>query len=191
MNSSFKLEKSPKKKGDCPTCQHKNTFRFYEGLPRTFGRCERINKCGAHIKPNQKELQEMGVELEKIQSIDQDTQKEKIVYPTEVQLKCAEYLNTPFHIFCREKLKISDDHFKLWNVGGVDQVTKFIYKNAAGKVLNIVSLSYINSGNNVNRNKEKLPFSLKASKGEKFSLCLFGEHLLEIPFKQTPLMRVK
>lgn len=176
-NTLYQFEKSPKKKGVCPICQQKNTFRFYEGLPRNFGKCERTNNCGAHIKPNQKELKEMGVDIEKIPSTDQDKQKKKIVYPDEIQLKCAENLNTPFHIFCREKLKIADSEFKKWNIGGVGNNTAFILVNIEGKPVNIKTQEFINGGEN--RNKSKNPVHLSKQPGEEYSMCLFGEHLLD------------
>lgn len=43
----YQFEKSPKKKGTCPKCNHKNEFRFMydantgQRLPDNFGKCER------------------------------------------------------------------------------------------------------------------------------------------------------
>ena len=45
------FEQSPKPKGCCPKCGAKGSFRYYEGLPREYGRCERINHCSYHNKP--------------------------------------------------------------------------------------------------------------------------------------------
>jgi len=53
----YQFEKSPKRKGTCPACKHKNEFRFMydthtgERLPENFGRCERSNNCGYALYP--------------------------------------------------------------------------------------------------------------------------------------------
>lgn len=180
-NYTFNLQKHPAKKGTCPNCNTKNSFRYYEGLSLEYGICDRVNNCGYHNNPgnlsetNKKDLYNM---VNATVSKKPETQT-KSVYPTNEQLTCLSRHTSPFHVFCKEALKIPDEHFKLWNIGTRDPFTEFAYQNIQGRVVNIVSIEYLTKGNNVKRNKERFPFSLKANKGEKYSLCLFGEHLLQ------------
>lgn len=178
MKNAFQypFEKSPMKKGTCPSCQHQGQFRHYENLPRNFGKCERVNHCDYHFKPSPELLNEMGHVSNQYSTVEPLKKQPKIVYPNESQLKCEEYLKTPFHRFCKENLVIPEQHFKRWRIGGEGELTKFIYTNHQGKSLNIVSIMYSESGKRI---KEKYPFSLTNNPGEKFSLCLFGEHLLD------------
>ncbi|MES2396234.1 MAG: DUF6371 domain-containing protein [Bacteroidota bacterium] len=171
----YNLENTPKKRGDCPQCKEKNVFRYYEGLPRQFGRCERINKCVYHEKPTKKKLAEMGY----IESVVVESKKEetiKIVYPTiPFCTGTIENQNSNFHRFCIEILKITPEHLKQWNCGTIEDKTAFVYQNLSKQSINIVHIEYAENGK---RSEKLAPYSLKAIKGEKYSLCLFGEHLL-------------
>ena len=162
------FQKHPKKKGTCPNCKTKGTFRYYEGFPPEYGKCDRENNCGHHNKPNGS-INGYALALAKPEP--------KIIYPSE-QL-CVDILNdqkSNFHKFCKEHLKITDEHLRKWNVGTKGNETAFVYQNKASRYVNIVHIEY---GSNGKRNKEKHPYSLKAVSGnEKYSLNLFGEHLL-------------
>ena len=48
----YVFEEHPKKKGHCPNCNTKEVFRYYEGLPKEYGKCDRENNCGYQNKPN-------------------------------------------------------------------------------------------------------------------------------------------
>jgi len=164
----YKFEQHPKKKGICPSCNSKGTFRYYEGLPREFGKCDRENNCGYHNKPN-------GVFTDYI--IPLPKLELKTIYPsTEYCNNILNNQNTSFHTFCFEKLKITTEHLKKWNIGAKESDTTFVYQNENKIFVNAVFIEY---GSDCKRNKQKFPYSLKTnSDKEKYSLCLFGEHLL-------------
>jgi len=164
----YKFEQHPKKKGSCPKCNSKGTFRYYEGLPRDFGICDRENNCGYHNKP-------IGIITD--YTIPFSKPETKTIYPsTEYCEDLLKNQNSNFHLFCIEKLKISSDHLKKWNIGAKENDTAFVYQNENKKFVNSVFIEY---GNDCKRNKQKFPYSLKTnSDKEKYSLCLLGEHLL-------------
>jgi hypothetical protein len=171
MNKSkFKLEQSPKKKGDCPDCKKKGVFRYYEGLGRQFGICDRVNHCGYKKSP--------GKDQQPVEIKEDKTPPVKIIYPKAADLnKMIADQSSPFHTFV-QSLKITPEHLTKWNCGTAGKNTAFIYaqKTKTGiRALNVVQIEY---GKNGKRNKEKVPYSLKAEKGTKYRLCLFGEHLL-------------
>lgn len=175
IKNKYEFEKSPQKKGDCPQCKEKNVFRYYTDLPRQFGKCERINKCSYHKIPNKQKLIDMG----HIESIVVDSKQEEIiktVYPAIPFSKATvENQTSNFHKFCIEILKITPEHLKKWNCGTIEDKTAFVYQNLNKQFVNIVHIEY---AENCKRNKSKEPYSLKAIKGEKYSICLLGEQLL-------------
>lgn len=171
----FEFEKSPAKKGQCPECKHKNSFRYYFGLDREFGKCERINNCGYQKRPNNTSKFEQPV-------------KTKVIEPKIKHLErefCQLLINdqsSSFHIFCQENLMISKEHLEKWNIGSANNErtkiveTAYIYQNHKKEYLNVRYFEYSIDGK---RNKLKNPYSLKApGKNLKYSFCLFGEHLL-------------
>ena len=164
----YVFEEHPKKKGNCPQCNTNGVFRYYEGFPREYGKCDRENNCGYQNKPN-------GL----INSYTPPLTKpeQKVIYPSE-QL-CTETLNNQvsnFHTFCKDYLEISDGHLRIWNIGSVGIETAFVYQNKNKRWINIVHIEY---GSDCKRNKAWHPYSLKTNNyNEKYSLCLFGEHLL-------------
>jgi predicted P-loop ATPase len=170
-SKQYVFEIHPKKKGVCPACTSRDTFRYYEGLPREFGICDRENNCGFHNKPH-------GV-IHAMLDYTAPTPKEpaKIIYPN------VEYCNgilnnqsSNFHLFCINKLQITPEHLKKWKVGTNENDTAFLYQTEAKQYVNIVFIEY---GTNCKRNKKKFPFSLKSNNSiEKYSLCLFGSHIL-------------
>jgi predicted P-loop ATPase len=164
----YKFEQHPKRKGACPKCNSKGTFRYYEGLQREFGKCDRENNCGYHNKPNGV-VPDYTVPLPKPEL--------KTIYPDTVYCQgLIKNQNSNFHLFCIETLKISSEHLLQWNVGTNENNTAFVYQNEGKRFLNAVFIEY----NAVcKRNKQKFPYSLKAeNEKEKYSLCLYGEHLL-------------
>lgn len=164
----FTLEQSPKQKGECPQCNKPKVFRYYEGLSREFGMCDRVNNCGYKKTPGKDEI-----EIKEPETIKTPI---KLIYPTAAQTSdISNNQKSNFHEFVKTKLEITEKHLQKWNCSTINKNTAFVYQNIEKKYLNIVQIEYLNNGK---RNKDKVPFSLKAPKGEKYSLCLFGEHLL-------------
>lgn len=164
----FLFEEHPKKKGTCPNCKTKGSYRNYEGLSREYGKCDRENNCGYHNKPN-------GFINSYAPAFPKP--EHKVIYPSEKL--CTDTLNNQssnFHTFCKNNMKISDEHLLKWNVGTRESETAFVYRTKDQRSVNIVHIEY---GSNGKRNKLKHPYSLKPdSQKEKYSLCLYGEHLL-------------
>lgn len=178
MKTDFKyqFEKAPAKKGTCPSCEHKGEFRYYVGLPREYGKCERANNCGYHKKPDGSLRVNNEIPIKKPEP--------KIIFPDDEL--CRFTINnqmSSFHIFCTgEKLNIPKEHLEKWNVGSRlnerknSIETAYVYQNIHHKYVNIRYFEYSNNGN---RNKAHNPYSLKApDTNTKYSICLYGEHLL-------------
>lgn len=177
MNKSkFKLERSPKKKGTCPQCKKANVFRYYENLDRAYGICDRANNCGYHNAP--------GKEAVPVESKEKKEKPVKTIYPNATSIKNAlAGIASNFHQFCssHQHLLIPADHLLRWNIGTINEYTAYIYRDIDQKFVNIVHINY---GKNGKRNKQRIPFSLKAGEGSKYRLCLFGEHLLDADKKK-------
>ncbi len=167
------FEKSPAKKGTCPQCNKQGQFRFYVDLPREYGKCERVNNCGYHKKPDGNFSMPDSLPIQKKEAL--------IIYPkVEVCNNSIADQSSNFHLFCKEKLGITADHLIKWNTGSRLNYstvieTTFVYQDREKRFLNI---RYVEYNNNCKRNKNKAPYSLKAKEGTKYSTCLFGEQLL-------------
>lgn len=165
----FPFEQHPAKKGTCPKCDKKKSFRYFAGIDREYGICDRVNKCGHQNIPKdelRRQNEFTSIPLPKV----------SIAYPNQELCKSIiENQTSNFHLFLINNLKISPDHLNKWNCGTDKNNTCFIYKNQKQQFLNIVNIEY---NKNCKRNKEKSPFSLTAPKGRKYNLCLFGESLL-------------
>ena len=170
MNYIYQFEKHPAAKGTCPECGEKNTFRYYHDQSRDYGKCERANSCGFFNPP--KGEASFIVKNPVLPKTDM-----KIVYPDRNQCKdIVKSHSSTFHIACKSLLNIPIDHFEKWNVGSKDTKTAYILKDVSGKEVNIKFIQYDQS---CKRNKEMPPFYLSSkSNDEKYSTCLFGEHLL-------------
>jgi predicted P-loop ATPase/Zn ribbon nucleic-acid-binding protein len=162
------FEAHPKKKGICPACNSRDTFRYYEGLPREYGICDRENNCGYHNKPHGN-MVDYSAPIEK--------QQLNIIYPkVEYCNSILDNQSSNFHLFCMDKLKIPAEHLKKWKVGTKENDTAFLYQTTTTQYVNAVFIEY---GTDCKRNKKKFPYSLKSNNNtEKYSLCLFGEQLL-------------
>lgn len=179
-NNIYQLEKPPQKKGVCPECNHKDVFRYYnEPVPRDYGRCDREAKCGYFKKFDVEEAKKHN--LLSFQKTDSIQPQAVTVVPTEKQLKCLGFHTSVFHKFCIDKLNISLDHLKKWNVGtDYKGNTAFVMQNASGKPINIKFMSYElkDDGNNCKRIKS-INFYLKSkNENEVYKTCLYGEHLI-------------
>jgi predicted P-loop ATPase len=163
----YLLEKSPAIKGACPECGKLKSFRHYEGYGREYGICDHKNNCG-YINTPKGEVQE--------QMIKPEQPSVKIVEPT-IQFcqTTIKNLTSNFHRFCIDNLNITKSHLLKWNCGTFEDKTAFVYQNLNKQFVNFQHIEYFE---NCKRNKSKDPYSLKARKGEKYNLCLFGEHLL-------------
>lgn len=181
-NFPYSYEKPPKKKGTCFNCGHKGKFRFYEDRNsnriESAGRCERINECGYHIKPNQEQLKGM---------LSQEfTPKEKpqvqIIYPDKELLAKIEGFakdhSSNFHKMCLGHLQIPTSHLEKWGVGTDNDFTVFIHRNQENRIANYKYFKYLVTSK---RDKEVDSFSLKQpkDKSSKYSIPLYGEQLLD------------
>lgn len=171
-SSKFKhtLEQHPARKGTCPKCEKPNVFRHYDGFGKEYGVCERLNNCGYKNKPYE------GAQFTPRPS----TPPLKLVLPAvDYFNKIVESQNSNFHFFATKTLNIPSTHLLKWNCGAVDGDTAFVYQDRDQRYLNLVRIAYLLiDSTDCKRDKSKMPFSLKAKPGEKYSLCLFGEHLL-------------
>jgi len=170
MNYQYKFEEHPAPKGKCPSCDEKNTFRFYQDQPREFGKCERINACGYSKQPNGNEI----LNAEKPIYIKPE---KKVVYPdkdeSDFLVKSA---TSTFHNACKSFLNIPQEHFEKWKVGSIGSKTVFVSTDILGRAVNVKFIQY---EENCKRNKNVNPHSLSPkNQDEKYSTCLFGEHLL-------------
>ncbi|MBW7868869.1 MAG: hypothetical protein H3C31_11140 [Brumimicrobium sp.] len=178
----FEFEKSPAKKGECPSCRHKDTFRFYEDLPRQYGKCDRENNCGYFNNPHE-ESYEVQAELANI-----EIKKPKTKEPKQIFLKADQVKDTinnqtsDFHLYLYGHALVDLTHLTKWNVG-TDKFgnTCFIISDKK----NIYNVKTIKYADNCKRDKAKYPFYLKAPKGKKYSRCLYGAHLLDNDKKKT------
>jgi hypothetical protein len=177
----YRLEKSPKKKGDCPECGHKNKFRYYEDQNgnriQNAGKCERINECNYHAKPNQEQIKG-------IMSAGFDRKPEptvETIFPDKNMLSVIQNYekdhSSNFHKFCIS-LDIPLNHVQKWGVGTNKGNTVFIIRNVDNKMVNTKTFRYLLNGK---RDKEINSFSLKQpeNKNTKYGMVLFGEHLLD------------
>lgn len=173
-NFKYQFEEHTIPKGDCPNCKSKKCFRYYANLPRAFGICDKKNNCGYHNKPNKQKLIDMDY-IEDQNIIEPKKASVKIIYPS--ANNCKEIIanqTSVFHLFAI-KTGLTSDHLQKWNCGTAENKTGFAYQNSNKTFVNIVHIEYAENGK---RNKNKTPYSLKAKSGEKYSLCLYGEHLL-------------
>jgi hypothetical protein len=155
------------KKGECPQCG-KKSFRYYDGVPREFGKCDRLNNCGFHNKPDASiKPEELPKPIEK-----------KQLYVDALQVeKWQNNISSPFHAWAN-KLGISDEHLQKWNIGTSEKnETVFMYKNVNHFFYNAKFIQYTERGS---RKKDVEAYSLKQTKDGKFLMCLFGEHLLDV-----------
>lgn len=184
----FRFEKSPKKKGTCPSCNQSQKFRFYEDsngnrIGDQFGKCDRENTCGYHNKPKMTDLSN--------QTTSNNLNDPSIIYPDKNWLhKFDSWLNNSssnFHHYCVE-LGISIEHLKTHGVA-TDQVGKtiFIFKNRAGKVLNAKWMQYDKTGH---RDKQTKGYSMKQPEDSKskYMMCLWGEDLLDSSKQRTVIV---
>jgi hypothetical protein len=170
IKSKYQFEKHPKPKGTCPKCEKPKVFRYYQNFSdRDFGICDRKNECGVHIQPTDKDIPQIKEFVDTIEKI-------KIVYLSEpFYNKTIENQTSNFHKFCIETLKITPEHLKQWNCGTIEDKTAFVYQNLNKQNVNIQHIEY---DENCKRSHVNKPYALTAKKGTKYSLCLFGEHLL-------------
>ena len=176
-NYTFILDKNTKK-GICPKCGKSGKFQYYKNLPQNYGRCERINSCGYHNKPNN-ESPETIKELNKMvnQTLEYKTvaPEPTIIYPEKNYIDAIlKNQNSNFHKFCINTLKITPEHLTNWGVGAENDYTCFVLQNKK-KVLNLKKTFFFE---NCKRDKKINPLYLIPKKGTKYLMCLFGEHLL-------------
>lgn len=179
-NYGYQFEQSPKKKGTCPSCGYENVFRYYQDSDgnriEDAGKCERINSCQYHAKPNYK-LVKWGIS----ETIVSESVKTDIIFPDQKILASIKNfeknVSSNFHKMCVSQLKIPISHLQKWGVGTDKEFTVFIYKTQDNRVANTVHIKYLES---FKRDKDVNTFSLKKPKDSnaKYKMPLYGEHQL-------------
>ncbi len=182
----FELEQHPQKKGNCPKCKQTNCFRYYSHLPRDYGVCDHVNSCDyknvPHKQPNEIKREIYKLVNDNLGLKGNNLPEKQTIYPNEKQLDVLKNNDSNFHKFCSEKLKITEEHLKRWNVGADERGnTAFVFQDITGKALNIKMLRFdiIGNGNDCKRNRNTFPFYLKAPTNQKYKTCLYGEHLIQ------------
>jgi hypothetical protein len=162
----YKLERN-RPKGDCPQCGKRGVFRYYEGVPRDFGICERKNNCGYHNKPD------ASIKPEELPKPEPPKAQ---LYVDAKQVKT--WITKPQSNFHNWAIAngIGLKHLQTWGVGAdIKGFTIYIFKNEKGEYLNAKFMRYTEGGS---RDKEYTPCSMRATKTGQYKMCLFGEHLL-------------
>jgi energy-coupling factor transporter ATP-binding protein EcfA2 len=167
INFKYKFEQNGQK-GDCPQCGKRGVFRHYEGLPREFGKCERLNNCGYHNKPDASI---------KPAEVPQPVEKPQLYVDALKVEAWQNNISSPFHVWAKS-LGLTEEHLKKWNVGTSDKgETVFIHQNHKSEFWNAKFIAYTEGGS---RKKDKDAYYLRHPKEGKYLICLFGEHLLGV-----------
>lgn len=188
----YQFEKSPKKKGQCPSCRERDVWRYYEDengerLEPQYGKCERKNSCKHFCSPYDNNLNmtpsnSIGIEPNK---------KVETIYPSEEQ--CEEYENSikdatsNFHQYCISK-GLNKEHLAKHGVGtDLKGNTIFIFKDVSKKIVNAKTVRYSKDGK---REKGFRIYSLKQPKdtSKKYKLCCFGEDLMDKTNSRTVIV---
>ncbi len=180
----FRFEKSPKKKGTCPQCNHKNQFRFYEDREGNrqgdeFGKCERTNSCGYHKYPS------IGnTDITKL-LVSQVINNQEIIFPNKAWINKFEgWLqnhSSNLHSFWIGK-GIPKEHWLRHGVG-TDNTGKtvFILKNKDGRIVNARWVAYAPNGHRIKEKDKPNSYSMSQPPDGrcKYGQCLFGENLMD------------
>lgn len=163
-----------KQKQRCPACGKQKTYVRYmndetgQYLPYEYGRCERINTCGYHKKPER--------ELYSNQE-NTNSARLKFVDPAIVRQTFREWQNNPFACWLVGRVGFTEAHKAMlrYHVGTArNSGTIFWYMNADGKYCNGKKIFYLATGM---RHRGSSPcYTHLTANG--FRICLFGEHLL-------------
>lgn len=187
---TFRLEKHPKKKGTCPSCNTPRAWRYYEDgegkrLDERFGICDRANKCGYQVLPDGQALRSTAaIADEPIETVLPDATLSTTL------LEKVKDLSSTFHKWCN-RLLIHGDHLQRWRVGTDGDRTIFVHLNQHGQVVNAKWFRYQPDGR---RDKATEPFTLKQppkSAKQRFGQCLYGIHLLRAPDQLVPVCVVE
>jgi energy-coupling factor transporter ATP-binding protein EcfA2 len=169
LKASYQFEKN-KPKGECPVCGKPRVFRYYEGLPREFGICERLNNCGHHNKPDG------SIKPSEVPKVEPKPQV-YVVEETKVQM-WLDNLTSNFHTYCLG-LGISMEHLQKWRIGTDRGQTVFVHQNAKNEFSTAKFIAYTEGGS---RSKERDAYYMKSPKEGRYVVSLFGEHLLRTDF---------
>ncbi len=169
----YKLQKN-KRKGTCPECKHTACFRYYEGLPEEYGRCDRTNNCGYHNKPNRvSAAAHQPKEHIIVQEIVQIFVDEQRVIPM------LEDTSSPFHEWAGG-LGIPLTHLRRWGVGTEGKNTVIVMRGADERVWNMKTIQYGPDGKrkgNIKSLKQPDP-APEAKVREHYAIPLYGVNLL-------------
>ena len=187
----YKFEKHPNIKGTCPACGEKNQFRYYqdqngERLSTEFGKCERTNSCGYHKSPSK--------EATFIEPIKKEITKVDYIMPDQNLVSKIGFWNQNQESNLHKhwnKIGIPLDHFKKHGVGTDEKEnTIFIHRNIFGKITNFKKINYNSEGHRDKDKKINHYLSQPKDLSKKFSICLFGEELLD-PEKKRKVIIVE
>lgn len=177
----YHLDKSSKK-FPCPQCGKREFVVYIDAETKVpvnehaFGRCDRQNNCGYHVKPDAKKKD------------DAETYVVSQVFPPESEFNKLTRTETNFHRYMKKVLDIDPE--KLYDLGILADgaLTVFVYRNAQGRVSNLKWFKYLEDGHrDKNFESRSLPQPKRRNKyiEEKYFMCLFLEHLLDPDKKKT------
>lgn len=180
----FRLEKSPKKKGNCPNCGARGEFRFYESVEtgervdEQFGICERRNNCGYSLYPTS--------EL----SVFEVRQPLSIIPEKPITYVEDSLVDSTFKDYEQNNLiQFFEKTF------GFDKTQLIIHKYRIGTAQNNGTIFWhcdtngnawrgkkiVYKPNSHRRNKEIDAYYIpKNDENTNYKVCLFGEHLLKV-----------
>ncbi|MCP9762287.1 DUF6371 domain-containing protein [Lacihabitans soyangensis] len=191
VDYKYKFEKHPNKKGTCPACGEKNQFRYYqdqngERLSTEFGKCERTNSCGYHSKPSK--------DVTFIAPVKKKIAKVEYIFPDQKLVARITFWNENQESNLHKhwnKIGIPLEHFKKQGVGTDENGnTTFIHRNINGHITNVKKISYNPEGKRDKVKKVNHYLSQPNGETKKFSVCLFGEELLD-PEKKRKVIIVE
>jgi hypothetical protein len=198
----YQFEKSPKKKGTCPDCGHANVFRFMydietgQRLPDNFGKCDRLDKCKYIMMPTKenyinhflnKNFNNKTYMKNTSNFAHKPTVSEVIKHIEAITVQTTKkaynannfvlWLNTIF------ESETVNNLLNTYHVGTAkNNGTIFWYMDIENRYRTGKLIEYENNGH---RNKEKTPYyihtKLPKEINEKYELCFYGEHLLNLP----------
>jgi hypothetical protein len=193
----YSLEKHPKKKGQCPSCQEKGVFRYYQNeggdrLDEKYGVCDRAAKCGFDYRPSGElfptKVVKAAAPIETVRPSEAVVMGllEKTKLHTSGLHKWAEY-----EIRTSPEGCVSAEHLERWRVASDGDCTVFVHCDGEGRVVNAKWFKY---GPDGKRDKAQEPYSLRQppeKDRQKFGQCLYGEHLLRHDDPTRPICVVE
>ncbi|MCA8831947.1 DUF6371 domain-containing protein [Hymenobacter pini] len=191
--SRYSLEKHPKPKGTCPSCNQKKVFRFFQDeegnrLDEQFGICDRQAKCGYDHRPSGELFTRSGEANDATETI---TLRPAADVAEALLAKTKDY-GSNLHRYARS-LTIPNEHLEKWAVATDRDRTVFLHLNAERQLVNAKWFKYTEEGK---RDKLTQPYSFASTdeekkKSAKYGFCLYGEHLIRHDNPERPICVVE